>query len=78
MGTLRNTRLVGIKCTKRNNMRNYIHTVLACLAAFMLGAYTDATIHGLKQIPLHIWIIDSLIMVIFIIMSQYKNKNKEI
>lgn len=74
MGTLRNTRLVGIKCTKRNNMRNYVHTILACVAAFMLGAYTDATVHGLKHVPIQNWVIDIIIMVIFIIMSQYKNK----
>jgi hypothetical protein len=40
----------------------------------MLGAYTDATIHGLKQIPLYKWLITSFAMVMFMIFSQLKNQ----
>jgi hypothetical protein len=53
-------------------MRNYLFLLAMATCAFMLGAYTDATVHGLKEIPVHKWAFMSFFLILFAVQSQTK------
>lgn len=50
--------------------------VLALISVFMLGAYTDATLYGTKEVEPHRWGLTSMFGLIFLgaFLQDYRNK----
>jgi hypothetical protein len=57
-----------------DKLKTYGYLLLALISVFMLGAYTDATIFGTKEIQFHQWLFTSFfgLMFIGVFLQEYR------